>query len=163
MLSQSHEQEKGDIARSLEELIKAHFVSKDFKDIIGSTRLSRSEILILSLMEINRIVSKILSMSESDISDEVLKHATQRQKQDAYELYNLKKRFAINPHAMVDAVYTSFEYMYGLGLQSLDGLSRKEGVGLFNTSNRRILDNDEISGFEKLKRRLTGSVLYYNQ
>lgn len=152
--------EKGDIAKSFQQLVETHFVSKRFKDIMGSTRLTRIEVLIFSLMEIQRIRAKIMSLSYRDTTDEVLKTLTLDEQVEVKELWALKKRFMINPHASLYALYDSFEYMYGLGLQSLDGLSREEGVQMVGGSFRKITEGDDLGRFERIKRRILGNVLY---
>lgn len=154
------ETEKGDIAKSLEQLIKTHFVSKRYKDIAGSTRLTRYEILTLSLMEIQRVIAKLLSIDESSIEEDSLKQLPEDEQREVLELYHWKKRFAVNPMALTHAVFDSWSYMYVLGLQSLDGLSREEGVTMVAGTTKKILDQGEMGFLDKMRRRLTGNVLF---
>lgn len=151
------ETERGDVARSLQKLIETQFISKRFEDIMGSTRLRRVEILTFALMEINKSVMKISSLTYEDTQDRTL---SIKEQEDIIELYALKKRFMRNPCALAYAVYNAFEYMYGLGLQSLDGLSRQEGVTISGGAFKRLLDPDEMSFFQKAKKRLMGDVLF---
>lgn len=121
---------------------------------MGSTRLTRTEILILSLMEIERIRSKIESLSYHDIEKKTLDMLSKEEQTELKELWTIKKRFRRNPNALVFAIYDSFEYMFGLGLQSLDGLSRQEGVALVGGATQRILDKDKMGFGERIKKRL---------
>jgi hypothetical protein len=158
------ESDKGDIAKSFEGLIKSHFISKRFKDIMGSTRLSRHEVMILALMEINRITAKILSLSRHDVSETVLAKLSVDEQNELKELWVIKMRFRRNPHALVFAIYDSFEYMYGLGLQSLDGLSRTEGVELVGGATQRLLDPNKMGFGERLKKRFfSNDILFLDQ
>lgn len=149
--------EQGDIARSLEALINTQYKSRRFMDIMASTRLTRYETIFFSLMEILRRSSKILSLSPDDLKDETL---SDEEQQEIKELYALKKRFLVNPHSMLYAISDSFEYMYGLSLQSLDGMSRQEGVDMVTASYRRVREPDNVPMMEKLRRRMLGDVLY---
>lgn len=151
------ETDRGDVAKSLQELIKAHFISKSFKDIMGATRLQKREVYIISIMEIWRITSKILSIRESDIKSDNL---TEGEREELKELYQLKQRFQYNPLALSYAIYDSFEYMFGLGLQSLDGLSRMEGVEISSGAVHRLMSPDDMGFLEKTRKRLFGKVLY---
>jgi len=151
------ESERGDVAKSLQKLIETHFISKRFKDIIGSTRLTKREVYILSIMEIQRIINKVLSITDTDVNASGL---TKEEREELRELNELRKRFYKNPNALAYAIYDSFEYMFGLGLQSLDGASRTEGVSIASGATQYILNPDNMGFFEKMKRRLTGKVLY---
>ena len=153
---------KGDVAKSLEGVIETHFISKRFKDIMGATRLTRYEILSFALMEILRMVMKINSLSYVDMDEKNLKLLPKEEQAEIMELWSLKKRFMRNPHALGYVMLNSFEYMYGLGLQSLDGLSRQEGITLANEIKQNLLDPDKMGSWEKMKRRLLGDVSYTN-
>jgi len=154
------ETERGDVTRSLEGVINTQFISKRFKDIMSATRLTRYEVLIFALMEIVRIVSKINSLSYSDMEENNLALLENEERKEIYELWSLKKRFMRNPHALAFVICDSFVYMYGLGLQSLDGLSRQEGTTLVSGSYQKLLNPDEMGTLEKLKKRLLGNVIY---
>ena len=151
------ETERGDVAKSLQQLISTHFISKRFKDIMGATRLTKKEVFYLSIMEIQRITAKILSVTDSDVEADGL---SQEEKTELQELNALRKRFYKNPNALAYAVFDSFEYMFGLGLQSLDGASRMEGVTISTGATERVLNPNEMGFFDKMRRRLTGKVLY---
>lgn len=152
--------DKGDISKSLQELVKAHFVSKRFKDIFGSTRLTKTEVVIFSLMEIFRIKDKILSLSKKDVSNEALNRLSIEEQKEIKELWELKLRIMRNPHALSFAIFDSFEYMYGLGMQSYEGLSRNEGVELVGGIRQKIIDPDTMGTIEKIKKRMFGNVLF---
>ena len=152
--------EKGDIAKSLQQLVNTQFVSKNFKDIFGATRLTKSEVYIFAMMNINRVMSKILSIDSIDVSDEVLKNLPDLEKTELLELWELKKRYYKNPFAFSYTIYDAFMSMAGLGLQSLDGLSRIEGTQLVGGTYQKILDPKEMGFLDKAKRRLLGNVMY---
>ncbi len=154
------DESKGDIAKAVQSLINTHFVSKRFKDIFGSTRLTRTEIFIFSCMEIIRATSLIISLSPNDVSEEALRELSKEEKEEILEYWALKKRFRYNPHAISYVISASFSYMYGLGMQSLDGMSRDEGVRLASGSYKRIYTPDELGRFDRIKRRLFGDVLF---
>jgi len=154
------ETEKGDVAKSLQKLVETQFVSKKYKDIFGSTRLTRAEVYIFSIMEVNRIMSKILSIDATDISDTALANLSPDERESLKELYQLKQRYIKNPFAFSYTVYDAFMSMAGLGLQSLDGLSRQEGTQLVGGTYQKILDPDKMGTLDKIKRRLLGNVIY---
>jgi len=154
------ESEKGDIAKSFQQLVETHFVSKRFKDIMGSTRFSKQEVIIMSLLEIERNMSKILSLSEDDVSVETLRNMPIKEKTELLELWELRKRFKKNAHAFNYVIYESFMNMFGLGLQSLDGGSRSEGVSMVGGTYQKILNPDEMGTLEKFKRRIMGNVIF---
>jgi hypothetical protein len=152
--------EKGDIAKSLEAMIKTHFVSKDFKDIVGSTRLTKREIMIMSLLELQKSVSRMIMLDEADIDEESLGKLSQNEQDEIKAFYFLKEKFKKNPHALTYALYHAWEYMYVLGHQSLDGGSRAEGTQMVAGTFQKILDPKEMGTLEKMKRRLVGDVLF---
>lgn len=152
--------EKGDVAKSIQQLVATQFVSKRYKDIFGSTRLTKSEVYIFAVMEMNRVMSKILSLTEVDISIEALKNLTKEEQIDLKELWQLRKRYDNNPFAFSYTIYDAFMSMAGLGLQSLDGLSRQEGTQLVGGVYQKILDPKEMGLFDKAKRRILGNVIY---
>jgi hypothetical protein len=119
--------------------------------------------MILSLMEINRISAKILSLSRHDVSEEVLESLPTEEQAELKELWVVKQRFRRNPHALVFAIYDSFEYMYGLGLQSLDGLSRTEGVELVGGATQRLLDPNKMGFGERLRKRLFSNEILFTE
>ena len=159
-VSVREESEKGDVAKSLEELVRTHFVSKDFRDIVGATRLTKREILILSLMELQKAMSRMLMLEATDVTDEALENYTDNEKKEIKEFHMLKERFKKNPHALSYAIYQAWEYMYVLGHQSLDGGSRAEGTQMVAGTFQKILDPKEMGTLEKMKRRLVGDVLF---
>lgn len=152
--------EKGDIAKSLQQLVNTQFVSKNFKDIFGATRLTKVEVYIFAMMNMNRIMSKILSIDSIDISDEALVNVPESEKTELLELWELKKRYYKNPFAFAYTIYDAFMSMAGLGLQSLDGMSRTEGTQLVGGTYQKILDPKEMGFLDKAKRRLLGNVMY---
>lgn len=152
--------EKGDIAKSLQQLVATQFVSKRFKDIFGSTRLTKSEVYIFAMMEMNRVMSKILSIDAVDVSDEALNRLTREEQIELKELYQLKLRYYKNPFAFSYTIYDAFMAMAGLGLQSLDGMSRQEGTQLVGGTYQKILDPKDMGFFDKAKRKLLGNVIY---
>jgi hypothetical protein len=154
------ETEKGDIAKSFQQLVATQFVSKRFKDLMGSSRFSRSEVMTLSLLEINRIVSKILSIDEADVSPSALNNVSFEEKRELLELYELKKRFKKNSFAFSYAVHDAFMGMFGLGMQSFEGGSRMEGTQMVGGTFQKILNPDDMGILEKAKRRIMGNVLY---
>jgi hypothetical protein len=152
--------EKGDIAKSLQALVNTQFVSKNFKDIFGATRLTKAEVYIFAMMNMNRVMSKILSIDSVDVSEEALRNVSESEKTDLLELWELKKRYYKNPFAFSYTIYDAFMSMAGLGLQSLDGLSRTEGTQLVGGTYQKILDPKEMGFLDKAKRRLLGNVIY---
>lgn len=152
--------EKGDVAKSLQQLVQTQFVSKRFKDIFGATRLTKSEVYIFAMMEMNRVMSKILSITEIDVSLEALRNLPKEEQIELKELWELRKRYDKNPFAFSYTIYDAFMAMAGLGLQSLDGLSRQEGTQLVGGTYQKILDPKEMGLFDKAKRRLLGNVIY---
>lgn len=159
-VSVREESEKGDIARSLEELVRTHFVSKDFRNIVGSTRLTKREIMIMSLMELQKAVSRMIMLDKSDITDENFTGLTQNEQEELRTFYFLKEKFKKNPHALTYALYHAWEYMYVLGHQSLDGGSRMEGTQMVAGTYQKILDPKEMGTLDKMRRRLMGNVLF---
>lgn len=159
-VSVREETEKGDIAKSLEELVRTHFVSKDFKDIVGATRLQKREIMIMSLLELQKVVSRMLMIDNADFNKEFFNRLTENEQTTLKELYYMKEKFRKNPHALTYALYYAFEYMYVLGHQSLEGMSREEGTQMVAGTFQKILNPDDMGRFEKLKRRLVGNVLF---
>lgn len=154
------ETDKGDIAKSLQQLVETHFVSKRFKDIMGSTRFSKQEVIIMALLEIERNMSKILSLSEADMDNTILNKMPLQERIELLELWELRKRFYRNPHTFNFVIYESFMNMFGLGLQSLDGGSRSEGVSMVGGTYQKILNPDDMGTIEKLKRRIMGNVIF---
>ena len=157
------ETDKGDIAKSLQQLVETHFVSKRFKDIMGSTRFTKQEIIIMSLLEIERNMSKILSLSEADVSLTVLNKMPLSERNELLELWEIRKRFYRNPHTFNFVIYESFMNMFGLGLQSLDGGSRSEGVAMVGGTYQKIMNPDDMGALEKIKRRLMGNVIFTDE
>jgi len=152
--------EKGDIAKSLQQLVNTQFVSKNFKDIFGATRLTKAEVYIFAMMNMNRVMSKILSIGSIDVSDDALTNLPESERADLLELWELKKRYYKNPFAFSYTIYDAFMSMAGLGLQSLDGMSRTEGTQLVGGTYQKILDPKEMRFLDKAKRRLLGNVMY---
>ena len=152
--------EKGDIAKSLQQLVNTQFVSKNFKDIFGATRLTKAEVYIFAMMNMNRVMSKILSIDSIDVSDEALVNLPDSERIELLELWELKKRYYKNPFAFSYTIYDAFMSMAGLGLQSLDGMSRTEGTQLVGGTYQKILDPKEMGFLDKAKRRLLGNVMY---
>ena len=151
------ETEKGDIAKSIEKMLESQYVSRRFKDIMASTRLTRREVLILANMEVNRLLMRILSVEEDDLNVDGLSDA---EKEDIQIMLKLKKKFIKNPCALAYALYDGFMYMYGLGLQSLEGESRREAVAIASGIYKRVIEPEELSRLERIKRRLFGRVLF---
>lgn len=158
------ETDKGDVAKSLQSLVEKHYVSKRFKDIMGATRLNKTEVMIFSLLEMERRRTLIMSLSQKDV-DAITKDsdATKEEKDDIKGLWALKQRMMRDPHAIAFTSYDSFMYMFGLGMQSHEGMSRREGVELVGGTYRRILDPEELGRFGRIKRRLFGDVLFPEQ
>ena len=152
--------ERGDIAKSLQQLVNTQFVSKNFKDIFGATRLTKAEVYIFAMMNMNRVMSKILSIDSIDVSDEALVNLPDSERIELLELWELKKRYYKNPFAFSYTIYDAFMSMAGLGLQSLDGMSRTEGTQLVGGTYQKILDPKEMGFLDKAKRRLLGNVMY---
>lgn len=156
-ITMKEETEKGDIAKSLQQLIETQYISKRFFDIVSSTRLTKQEAILLSIMEIRRISDKIFSLTEKDVTAEGL---SDKERNEIKELYELKKRFYRNPLALSYMMRDSFMYFLTLSYQSLDGGSRSEGVTIAGGGTRKILDEDKMGGFDKIRHRLFGKVLY---
>jgi hypothetical protein len=157
------ETEKGDIAKSLQQLVYTQFVSKRFKDIIGSTRFTKEEAMTYGLLEINRVISLILSIDVRDVEPKVLSGLSVEEQIDLRDKYELKLRFQKNPFAFSFAVHDAFMSMYGLALQSLEGGSRTEGSTMVGGTYQKILQPEDLGAFEKIKRRIMGNVLYVDK
>jgi len=147
----------GDIARSIEGMLQSQYQNRYWKDIYASTRLERKEIPILANFNANRMIMKILSTQEKDYEDELLSNEEKKEHKANYEL---KVRFQKNPTGFAYALYDAYMYFYGLGLQSLDGQSRKEAVMIASGNIQRMLDPQNMGWGEKLKKRLFGNVLF---
>ena len=152
--------EKGDIAKSLQQLVQTQFVSKRFKDVFGSTRLTKPEVYIFAIMETQRIMCKILSISEFDMESTNLNKLPKEEQADLKELWELRQRYDITSFAFGFTIYDAFMSMTGLALQSLDGLSRQEGTQLVGGTYQKIMNPNEMGFFDKALRRIKGNVLY---
>lgn len=151
--------EAGDIARSLEKLVDSVFVSKEFMNIITSTRFTRFECQAMAELYIVKQVSKIYRMQESDVKDDKgdwLKTIEQEDK----EMWELKQKLSINQHVANEIVSYAFMRMYPSALISEGGASRQEGVDMISGTTKKLLDPSEMSTWEKFKRRVMGQVAY---
>lgn len=151
------ETEKGDVARSLQELIASQYISKNFEDIFGSTRLSGMQVNIIARMFIVQSVSEILSVNADDIQTDNLED---KEMQQLKMMFELKKRAYRNSLALISSLYYSFLKMYGLALQSLEGMSRQEGVNISGGATQKLLDGNELGFFDKMRRSLAGKIRY---
>ena len=153
------ETETGDYARALEKTVTTGFVSKYFYNIMGSTRLTKKEVVYFSLLEILKTISKINSLSKHDLTEESLSKLEKNEQDELKILWAFKQRLNKNICTLPAVMTERFQYMFGLGLQSLNGLSRDEMVKLAG-GYRRALQPDEVGFGSKLWRRLRGDVLY---
>lgn len=159
----THEKtEAGDIARSLEGLIQSQFIDRDFLSLVTATRLDRVEIEAYANLHYINVLSKIMAVTKEDIENEELKkYMTEydyNQMQDAYALKTMMEK---SPWVVYQVRAMSFMYMYSAGLQSLDGMSRTEGMNMVTGATKKILSPDEVGFGDKLKRRLLGKDIAY--
>ena len=153
------ETERGDIAKSLQEMIGVQFMSKHFNDIYGATRLTQYDINVLTRMYSAYMVQRILSVTAEDAKDDN-NLVSKKEHAELKFLFSLKQMAFRNPNAFASAIYYATMYFYGLAKQSEEGGSRTETVQIAGGGVRRVFDSGELGYFDKLKRRLQGKVLY---
>lgn len=151
------ETEAGDVAKSLMNLINSQFTSNRFDDVLTSTRLSRFEIQAIAVGNVNRVVAKIYSISKSDTEDTSL---SQEEQNELKELWALKRRLMKNPMALSYIMWDGWMKTYVAGLQSLDGMSRQEGVDIASGATKRMMEGNELSLAQKLRKLASGNVMY---
>lgn len=151
--------EAGDIARSLEKLVESVFVSKEFMNIITSTRFTRYECQAIAELYIVKQVSKIYRLQESDVKGDDGKWLEIASQEDK-EMWVLKQKLSVNQHVANEIISYAFLKMYPSALISEDGSSRAEAVDMISGSTKKLLDPSEMSSWDKLKRRVMGSVAY---
>lgn len=157
VISVADEKEKGDIQLSLQRLVENQYITKVFKQVLGATRLTRRDIITIALMEPQRITMKMLSTTKADLEDKTL---SDEERQELRELYAIKIRIMKNPCALAYIMYQTTELPYIIGLQSHEGLSRREAIEIVMGSHRRIMDPEQLGFFGRTKRRLFGNVLF---
>jgi len=148
--------DKGDFAKALEDSVMAQYVSTYFYDVIGSTRFSRREILHFSLMEILKVISKINSLREVDKDNTDL---PEKERVEIKILWSFKQRMLRNICTLPHVMNERFQYMYALGLKAYMGMSRDELIRL-SSGYKDLMSGDNLGLFGRLKRRITGNVLY---
>lgn len=153
------ETERGDLAKSLQKLIEAQYISKKEYDVIASTRFTKREALIIALMNVIRRINQIHMITYREIEelvrndDDSAKLQKDEQRELIESLWNLKKRIMRSPDALSYEINNSFIFMFSLALQSLDGGSRVEGMNISGGATKKMMD-EGLSPWE----RLTGRV-----
>lgn len=158
------ETEKGDIAKSLQQLIEAQYISKEEYDVIASTRLTKREALVISLMNVIRRMNQIQMITYREIEELVKSQnndLSEKERNDAIEsLWNVKKRIMRSPDALAYEINNSFIFMFALTLQSLDGGSRMEGMNISSGATNKLFEGDNLSAMERLTGKFRGRSLF---
>jgi len=159
----THEKtEAGDIARSLEGLVRSQFIDRDFMSIITATRYDRIEIEANANLHYINVISRIMGVTKSDVeNDELKKYMTDYDYAQMKDAYALKVMMEKSPWVVYQVRAMSFMYMYSASLQSLDGMSRVEGMNMVTGATKKILSSDEVGIGDKLRRRLFGKDIAY--
>jgi len=160
-LSIKEQTEAGDIARSLEGLIRSQFINRDFMSLITSSRFSRLEIEEFANMNYIGVMSRIMRVTDDDITDDKTQYLDEKEKQKLQEALILKKAMNRNPWVIYEVEAFAWMYMYSAGMQSLDGMSRSEGKDMVTGSTSRILDKGKMGFWDKLGRRVSGRGVEY--
>jgi hypothetical protein len=162
-LSTYEKTEAGDIARSLEGLIKSQFINRDFWSLITSTRLSRLEVEEFSNLNYIGVMSRVNRITQADIDSEDFKSLDEYLQKQLKEALLLKKAMNRNPWVIHEVNAFSWMYMYSAGMQSLDGGSRFEGKEMVTGTTGRLMDKDKMGFWDKLGRRFSGRGLEYSE
>jgi hypothetical protein len=162
-LTVREQSEAGDIARSLEGLIKSQFINRDFWSLITASRLSRLEIEEFSNMNYIGVMSRINRITKADIDSDFFKLLDNYTQKTLKEAFVLKKAMNRNPWVIYEVEAFAWMFMYSAGMQSLDGLSRREGTDMVTGSTRKLLEKDNMGFWDKLGRRFTGRGVEYTE
>ena len=111
--------------RSLAQMLKAQYISKEFNTIFSATELREHEVIMISTVFMTRFVCMITSTTEEDLEGlegEELKSIEER--------LTIKRRLLSDPIAMSFAMQDSYLYAFGLCRQSLKRQSRKEAMNI---------------------------------
>jgi hypothetical protein len=149
--------EVGDVAKSLMKLLDSQYASTRFEDVLTSTRLNEFQIQAVSLGNTNRMIAKIWSMSEEDLEDDTL---SEEEQSELKELWAIKKRMMKNPMTISYVAWDTWLRSFIMGMQSLGGGSRFEGVEIASGSVKRLMSPEELSLSQKVKKLLGGNVMY---
>lgn len=149
--------ERGDVALSLQEMLKTQFISKDFYDIYGATRLTPYQIDKLARMFVINMIGQILSVNYSDTQIEILEDST---KKELKLMFHLKRMAFRDMNAVIRFLYYEFMYFFGLAYQSEDGKSRFEGMTISSGATKKVFEGNELGMFDKIGKRIRGKVLY---
>lgn len=149
--------ERGDIALSLQEMLKTQFISKDFYDIYGATRLTPYNIDILCRMFVINMIGQILSVNYSDTLIDNLDTKTQ---DELKLMFHLKRMAFRDMNAVIRFLYYEFMYFFGLAYQSENGLSRLEGMNISGGATHKLLEPGDVGFFDKIRKSVFGKVKY---
>jgi hypothetical protein len=149
--------EVGDIAKSLMRLLDSHYASTRFNDVLTSTRLTPSLVQTVSVANSCRVIAKIFSIGERDLKDDTL---TDEEREELNDMMALKRRMMGNEMTLAFTMWDSWLKTFIMGLQSLDGMSRQEGVEISSGATRRLMQGDELGAVDKLRKLIGGNVRY---
>ena len=153
--------EAGDIARSLEGMIRSQFINRDFMSLITATRFTRLEVEEFSNMNYIGTMSRIMRVTDDDVTEKALANLDDYSKSQLKESLILKKAMTRNAWVIYEVEAFAWMYMYSAGMQSLEGMSRKEGSDMVSGTTGRILDKDKMGFWDKLGRRFSGRGMEY--
>lgn len=130
--------------RSLAQMLKAQYISKEFNSIFSATELREHEVIMVSTLFMTRFVTMVISTTEADLEGlegEELKNIQER--------LRIKGRILSDTNAMSFAMQDSFLYAFGLCRQSLKRQSRREAMNI-SMSPRPTTVAEEVGLKDKL-------------
>src|SRR5207248_2855572 len=125
-----------DTEKSLAQMLRAQYLSREFNDVFASTELREHEVIIIAGMFMVRFISLIIATSPAE---EAGLDSTSAEYKNIHARVQIKSRLMADPNAMVFAQIDSWLYAFGLCRQSLKRQSRQEGMQISSASILRQL------------------------
>lgn len=152
--------EAGDIARSLEGMLKSQYMNQDFESTVRATRFNKVDIEEFANLNYLKVVS-LLNIVNDDLIEKFKPFMGEEELFRWQEANALKKLMDENAWVVNYAEAWYWMKMYATGLVSWDGGSRFEGMTMVTGATARILGKDDLSLRERFMRRLTGRNLAF--
>ena len=143
----------GDIEKSMEEMLRAQYTSREFRDVFAATEFTRREIFALANAAANRMIMEILAITSEQVENSRLDPIRYDQLRTRLELQSRIKK---EPTALAFALYDSFMYFYGLGKISLERKSRGEAVKIATARVHEYREGKDVGFMDRLRGRLMG-------
>ena len=152
--------DRPDPSKSLANMLKAQYLSREFNDVFSSTEFREGEIVGLAGALACRFISLILTYEPKkyriyDEDDYDIWEWIEGIDENTKARVELCDRFLSDPNAMVFALEDAYLYAFGLCRQSLSRQSRKEAVDISTAHIQREVGVERLGLGRRIIDKLT--------